>query len=151
VTAHYRGDHYSLDLPNGSMRASAVRLPPDRMRVDLDGVRSTVTVVRDADRLTVISGGRNHLLVLHDPLTEGMQDQVPDNHLTAPMPGSVIAVMVEPGQSVVTGDALMLLEAMKMEHTISAPYDGVVREVRYRAGDQVEEGAELIDLEQDDA
>ena len=64
------------------------------------------------------------------------------------MPGKVIRVLAAPGAKVSKGDALMILEAMKMEHTITAPRDGVVAEVLFGAGDQVNEGAELLKLEE---
>jgi 3-methylcrotonyl-CoA carboxylase alpha subunit len=67
--------------------------------------------------------------------------------LAAPMPGKVIKVMAEAGAKVTKGQALLILEAMKMEHTITAPADGVVKEIHYGAGEQVLEGAELITLE----
>jgi 3-methylcrotonyl-CoA carboxylase alpha subunit len=66
--------------------------------------------------------------------------------LAAPMPGKVIKVMTEAGAKVTKGEALLILEAMKMEHTITAPADGVVKEIHYGAGEQVLEGAELITL-----
>ncbi|WP_290369918.1 acetyl-CoA carboxylase biotin carboxyl carrier protein subunit, partial [Burkholderia vietnamiensis] len=64
--------------------------------------------------------------------------------LTAPMPGKVIAVLVEPGQKVEAGTPLIVMEAMKMEHTIGAPGPGVVAEVLYGVGDQVADGAQLL-------
>jgi len=67
--------------------------------------------------------------------------------LTAPMPGRLIAYMAKPGERVARGQALAVIEAMKMEHTIHAPRDGVVREVLYAAGDQVGEGSELLRLQ----
>ena len=67
--------------------------------------------------------------------------------LTAPMPGRIIKVMAQAGRKVAKGDPLLILEAMKMEHTITAPADGVVKELHYAAGEQVLEGAELIRLE----
>ena len=60
------------------------------------------------------------------------------------MPGRITAVHVADGDSVAAGQALMVLEAMKMEHTIRAPAAGEIERVRYAAGEQVEEGAELI-------
>ncbi len=66
--------------------------------------------------------------------------------LTAPMPGRVMRLLVEPGAKVRRGEPLMVIEAMKMEHTITAPADGVVAAVRFAAGELVEEGAELIAL-----
>jgi 3-methylcrotonyl-CoA carboxylase alpha subunit len=67
--------------------------------------------------------------------------------LTAPMPGKLIAYMAKPGDKVARGQALAVIEAMKMEHTIHAPRDGVVRECLYAPGDQVGEGSELLRLE----
>jgi 3-methylcrotonyl-CoA carboxylase alpha subunit len=63
------------------------------------------------------------------------------------MPGKVIKLMVQAGAQVKKGDGLLILEAMKMEHTITAPADGRVKEIHYAAGEQVLEGAQLITLE----
>jgi 3-methylcrotonyl-CoA carboxylase alpha subunit len=60
------------------------------------------------------------------------------------MPGRIVQVLVEPGAEVRRGASLVILEAMKMEYTISAPADGTIAQVRYAPGDVVEEGAELI-------
>ena len=66
--------------------------------------------------------------------------------LTAPMPGKVVSFSVKAGDKVSKGQALAVMEAMKMEHTIAAPADGVVLEILYVAGDQVAEGAELLKM-----
>ncbi len=66
--------------------------------------------------------------------------------LTAPMPGKVVSFAVKAGDKVSKGQALAVMEAMKMEHTIAAPLDGVVQELLYAPGDQVAEGAELLKL-----
>jgi 3-methylcrotonyl-CoA carboxylase alpha subunit len=63
------------------------------------------------------------------------------------MPGRIAAVAVRPGDKVSRGTTLMALEAMKMEHAITAPADGVVSAINYAVGDLVEDGAELIVLE----
>ena len=65
------------------------------------------------------------------------------------MPGKLIALMVAPGTKVKAGDPLAIMEAMKMEHTISAPVAGEVKQVFYAVGDQVVEGAQLIELAAD--
>lgn len=66
--------------------------------------------------------------------------------LTAPMPGKVVSFAVKAGDKVSKGQALAVMEAMKMEHTIAAPADGVVQEILYAPGDQVVEGAELLKM-----
>ncbi|SEA94590.1 acetyl/propionyl/methylcrotonyl-CoA carboxylase subunit alpha [Paraburkholderia sartisoli] len=70
-----------------------------------------------------------------------------EGRLTAPMPGKVIAVLVEPGTVVEKGTPLIVMEAMKMEHTIGAPAAGTVAEVLYAVGDQVADGAQLLVME----
>ena len=69
--------------------------------------------------------------------------------LLAPMPGQVIAVDVVAGDWVEAGDALLVLEAMKMEHTIRAPRGGRVERVLFAAGERVEEGAPLVEMDAD--
>ena len=64
--------------------------------------------------------------------------------MTAPMPGRITQLMVEPGMSVQRGQPLMIIEAMKMEHTVVAPADGIVEAVWFSAGDQVEEGTVAV-------
>ena len=66
----------------------------------------------------------------------------------APMPGKILAVKVAPGDSVKKGEALIILEAMKMEHEVAAPHDGVVREVLVEVGQQVDTGAVLVVIEE---
>jgi 3-methylcrotonyl-CoA carboxylase alpha subunit len=66
--------------------------------------------------------------------------------LTAPMPSTVVAILKSIGEQVKAGDGLIVLEAMKMEHTIHAPADGILTEIFYSVGAQVNEGAELLCL-----
>ncbi|MFB4203345.1 Acetyl-/propionyl-coenzyme A carboxylase alpha chain [wastewater metagenome] len=144
VTAHYREGHYLLELPGGEVRARG-RLDADGdMRVDLNGVRLTATVVRRGAELTIICDGSSRQLLCHDPLTVGMEDEVQEGSLTAPMPGTVVSVLVSPGDTVSEGQPLMILEAMKMEYTIKATADGVVEHVSHAEGEQVSEGIELL-------
>jgi 3-methylcrotonyl-CoA carboxylase alpha subunit len=84
---------------------------------------------------------------LFDPLAHAADDGAAAGHLTAPMSGAIVAVMVKAGDQVARGAPLIVLEAMKMEHTIVAPAAGVVAGVHFRVGDRVAEGAALVDLE----
>ncbi|HOI52176.1 MAG TPA: acetyl-CoA carboxylase biotin carboxyl carrier protein subunit, partial [Azonexus sp.] len=75
-----------------------------------------------------------------------------DSHgggLTAPMPGKVVALLAQPGQKVDKGTPLLILEAMKMEHTITAPAAGTLKAFCYAAGEQVSDGAALVEFEGD--
>lgn len=66
--------------------------------------------------------------------------------LTAPMPATVVAILKNIGDKVKAGERLVVLEAMKMEHTIYAPSDGILKEIFYTVGSQVNEGQELLAL-----
>ena len=81
---------------------------------------------------------------MHDPLIESEAGEEAAGGLTAPMPGKILAVLTQAGAEVEKGTPLIVMEAMKMEHTIAAPAKGQVKEVLYAVGDQVAEGAALI-------
>jgi 3-methylcrotonyl-CoA carboxylase alpha subunit len=112
----------------------------------LDGVRRHVTVFDHGPETTVFLDRASWRLIEVDPLAPSAGEDPTAGRLTAPMPGRVTQLMVEPGNQVRRGEPLMIVEAMKMEHTITAPADGVVEAVRFGVGDLVEEGAELIAL-----
>ncbi|MBC3934290.1 acetyl/propionyl/methylcrotonyl-CoA carboxylase subunit alpha [Undibacterium sp. CY7W] len=102
------------------------------------------TVVRDGEFFHVFSQGQHSVLQYQDALAHAGETEAEGGRLTAPMPGKIVAVLVKSQQEVKKGDALLIMEAMKMEHTISAPHDGVIDEVLYAVGDQVSEGAQLL-------
>ncbi|MDB5855421.1 MAG: acetyl/propionyl/methylcrotonyl-CoA carboxylase subunit alpha [Herminiimonas sp.] len=112
----------------------------------LAGRRVHGTVVRDGEAFHVFSGEDRIVLQYADPLAHAGEHEGEGGRLTAPMPGKIVAVLVRKGQSVKKGDALLIMEAMKMEHTIAAPGDGLVDEVMFVVGDQVAEGAQLLAL-----
>jgi 3-methylcrotonyl-CoA carboxylase alpha subunit len=85
-----------------------------------------------------------------DPLDVTGEDAVLSGDLTAPMTGKIIAVNTEAGARVRKGDPLVVLEAMKMEHTLHAPADHVVFEVLVRPGDQVDDGAVVVVFDKED-
>ena len=91
--------------------------------------------------------GTHWQLTRVDPLAHAGEEETAAGHLAAPMSGTVVAVIVKAGDKVARGAPLMILEAMKMEHTIVAPADGVVTAVNFGVGDRVTEGADLVDLE----
>ncbi len=115
----------------------------------VDGKPRRARIVNHAAGTSVF-GGRSLTLVPLDPLVRGGVETGAALTLS-PMPGLVKAVFVAAGQAVAAGDRLTILEAMKMEHTLTAARDGQVAEVLVQAGDQVQAGAALIRLEDDDA
>src|SRR5207245_8266655 len=116
------------------------------LAIMLDGVRRPIIVLEGGPETAVFRDGESWRLAEIDPLALGAVEDPTAGRLTAPMPGRVTRLMVEAGDRVQRGQPLMIIEAMKMEHTVGAPADGVVEAVRFAPGDPVEEGAELIVL-----
>jgi 3-methylcrotonyl-CoA carboxylase alpha subunit len=146
VRAHYRGDAFQLDLADGSHAAGAASDGAGGLSIRLDGIASKLRVVRRGDELTLFADGVAHRLLHRDPLAPQAEEELAGGRLTAPMPGRIVQVLVAAGQRVRRGETLLVLEAMKMEHGVTAPADGIVERVDYTVGDLVEEGAELLVL-----
>jgi 3-methylcrotonyl-CoA carboxylase alpha subunit len=95
----------------------------------------------------VFVDGAHRVLVVPDPLAVGGDADDGGGHLRAPMSGTIVAVMAKAGDAVAKSAPLVVLEAMKMEHTIVAPHAGTVSAVNCRVGERVAEGADLVDLD----
>ncbi|HKW23932.1 MAG TPA: biotin/lipoyl-containing protein, partial [Ktedonobacterales bacterium] len=159
--------------PNGQAAAIALHLTPERagafavtfgdesrtyalrvreqggpdIALEIDGhvLRATAMEAQPEEWWAHLAG--ETLCLTHcSPLPLPGASRASNDALTAPMPGQVIGVLVREGQAVAAGDPLMILEAMKMEHTIRAPHDGVVATIHYQPGDQVRAAAVLLDV-----
>jgi 3-methylcrotonyl-CoA carboxylase alpha subunit len=117
----------------------------DALHVRLGGALFSAHAVREASDWHVFCDGEHRRIGLKRPLGEPDADTSAGS-LSAPMPGRVVRVLTRPGAKVAKGEPLVILEAMKMEHTITAPADGTVKEVHFADGEQVLEGAQLITL-----
>ena len=108
-----------------------------------DGTKAWAHVAKVGDVWWVHHSGHIYTLERIEP---GASADEQHGGLVAPMPGTVLEVLVSQGQSVEAGQTLMILEAMKMEHKIVSGHDGIVEAIYYNTGDQVIQGAELISL-----
>lgn len=146
VTIHYRSEAILIDIPGESLPISAAGEIDENgdLFADLDGVRLRTTVVRRDDEMTIMCAGASHHLILDDPAKRASLQEASGGGLKAPMPGKVVAINTLSGETVSRGATLLVLEAMKMEHAITAPADGTVAEIHYGIGEQVEEGVELV-------
>ncbi|MCE9657268.1 MAG: acetyl/propionyl/methylcrotonyl-CoA carboxylase subunit alpha [Burkholderiales bacterium] len=130
------------------MRASGRRALDGDLEATIGGRRFAAAVVAQGEKRHVFIGGRSIVLVHADPLgVAGADHEEEGSGLLSPMPGKVIALLAKPGAAVEKGAPLLVLEAMKMEHTISAPHAGTVKSFRFAAGDQVDEGVELVEFD----
>ncbi|KMW56507.1 Methylcrotonyl-CoA carboxylase biotin-containing subunit [Candidatus Rhodobacter oscarellae] len=143
-----QGGGYLVRLDGGEA-AHHIRREGEDWWID-GGKVSAELVVTGEGHVSVFWGNGYHFTV-PDPLAVAAGDAAGGDVIEAPMPGLVKAVFVEAGQEVRRGDRLAVLEAMKMEHTLTAPRDGDVSEVLVATGAQVEAGAALIQLTEDDA
>jgi 3-methylcrotonyl-CoA carboxylase alpha subunit len=137
---------WKLRLGERDCAAASKPGPDGKLAVILDGIRRQVRVLEHDGELAVFVDGEGWHFTAVDPLAPPAGADIAGGRLTAPMPGRVIQLLVSVGETVRQGQPMMVIEAMKMEHTIAAPRDGIVAAVHYAAGDPVEEGAELIAL-----
>ncbi|MGB3394154.1 MAG: acetyl/propionyl/methylcrotonyl-CoA carboxylase subunit alpha [Stenotrophomonas sp.] len=125
VSGHADGRHFALQVGDRLLRGEHVV---------------------EGNMLYLFTAERPLRFELHDPVADADQPAAEGGGLLAPMPGRVIALLAEPGTRVARGTPLLVMEAMKMEHTLQAPADGTVQGFRVKAGDQVGDGAVLVDF-----
>ncbi len=150
IDVSYTGTGFELELDGQRTHASGDMLPGSQLRADLGGRRINAAVVIAGEKRHVFLHGRGFAFAAVDPLFHAGEGGGAEGGLTAPMPGKVIALVAKAGDKVEKGAPLMILEAMKMEHTIAAPSAGVIKAFRFAVGDQVADGAELLEFESAD-
>jgi 3-methylcrotonyl-CoA carboxylase alpha subunit len=138
---------HQLGLGGRTVLARGTAGANGQLHAQLGERRVHATVVVSAERRHVFFEGSSWPLALLDTLNTGGGGEDVEGGLKAPMPGKVIALIAAVGASVEKGAPLLVLEAMKMEHTISAPKRGTVRAFRCAPGDQVVDGVDLVDFE----
>jgi propionyl-CoA carboxylase alpha chain len=126
---------------------TVVAAAADRVVLERDGLRTAYDVSITGDRIDV-DGPSGHTALERVPRFVDPAAQVAEGSLLAPMPGSVVAVHVRTGDEVTEGQPLLVMEAMKMQHTIAAPRAGTVTELAASVGRQVEAGAVLAVVEE---
>ena len=130
-----------------SLGASGATLHNEQLVIEEHGVRRQHLAIRRAETLYLRWDGDMHSVSLHDPIAAVGASHGQQGGLSAPMNGSVVRVLVAVGQEVDTGAQLVVLEAMKMEHSLRAPHAGVVKALFCEEGEMVSEGTALIEME----
>ena len=147
VSARARGTGLDVELLGRSRRLNWRTVEGGALLVQLDDTEITGRVVRSHRRFDIFAAGEHHVLELDDPLAQEFDARPEAGALVAPMPGRIVAVLVAAGATVEKGAPLLVLEAMKMEHTIAAPFPGRVARICFEPGQQVGEGALLVEFE----
>ncbi|MBS9402272.1 acetyl/propionyl/methylcrotonyl-CoA carboxylase subunit alpha [Halomonas sp. TRM85114] len=137
---------WTLTIGDATLTASLQPLAGDAVAVTLDGHRRRLQARRDGNVVVMVDPrGETRLFWRRiDAIDHGHHEA--ESTLTAPMHGTVVALLVEPGAHVEKGIPLMVMEAMKMEHTMSAPADGHVESFHFQAGDTVGQGDVLLEF-----
>jgi len=145
-----------LEIGNAVLDAGAVLARDGSFRATLGEAVTSARVVRNVandggvDYVVFADGsvgGRSLRLVDPRDVSAAEAAGAPGGGLKAPMPGKIIDFKVKAGEAVTRGQPVVVLEAMKMEHTLVAPSDGTIKKVLYAAGDQVADGADLVEFE----
>jgi 3-methylcrotonyl-CoA carboxylase alpha subunit len=158
----FHGKHHSLELEYAQGHAAAAtvagetRRPLAGVQIDPDTVAARIADRRYHARYCIV-GVHVYLwledeaydFMLDDPRTHEFHATAAVGGLTTPLPGVVVSVPVTVGSKVSAGDVVMVIEAMKMEHTITAPHAGTVKSIHFARGERVPEGSELLELEAD--
>jgi len=144
LLTYQRGGGLWLEVGGSAGPLQIGRFPGGQFEFEFAGQRRTVDVYEEGDTAYVFAPEGASRITTIDRLAHAGEAHAEGGRLTAPMPGKVVSFSVKAGDKVSRGQALAVMEAMKMEHTIAAPADGTVEELLYAPGDQVSEGAELL-------
>ncbi len=140
-----RDGAFHVEVDGESCRVQLLDRGVDEVVLDIDGRRLRFALTLAGDTW-LIHGPAGDVGLVEQPQFPDLHEQIVSGGLVAPMPGNVLATHIDVGDTVTAGQLLLVLEAMKMEHRISAPGDGVVVELRVAEGDQVANGELLIVL-----
>ena len=144
LNLEYRRDGWCMTTQSQQALLNQIAIDQADVSIQIDGRHLSGRVVRDDDRFHVFWQGQHRVISWSDPIAHAGESESEGGRLTAPMPGKIVQLMVDEGTSVEKGAPLLIMEAMKMEHTISAPANGKVEALHYAVGDQVAEGAQLL-------
>ena len=126
--------------------ALIISVDEEHIHCEIDGIAIKALITCFHDEITINSGSGD-LVFKVLPKFIDPNEIIIEGSLTAPMPGKILNINVKKGSSVKAGETLLILEAMKMEHTIKATSDGQVIELYVKTGDQVESGSDLMKIE----
>jgi 3-methylcrotonyl-CoA carboxylase alpha subunit len=147
VIVRYLATGFEIVADGRSYLAEAYRDEDGGLVATLDGLRTRASVLPDNGELLIVTPDRSVRLGLIDPMLSAGDIEPGAGSVTAPMPGKIVQVLVAQGDAVEKNQPLVVLEAMKMEHTLLAPAAGTIGTVHHAVEDTVEEGWELLHFE----
>ena len=151
VVLTYERGGLTLTTPAGTHPVRVNPRPDGRLDVFYGDAKEVVSAVWSGHEVELSTARGSRKLSLADPFAGEDAITADAGHLRAPMPGSVRQLLAPPGTKLKRGEPVLIMEAMKMEHTLSAPGDGTLVAFRCVVGDFVQEGTELVEFEIDGA
>ncbi|MGN6116759.1 MAG: acetyl/propionyl/methylcrotonyl-CoA carboxylase subunit alpha [Nitrobacter sp.] len=147
VTLTYGNGPAQVRIADQDLAFACVPDADGGLSLSLDGLRSHVASVVEGHELYLRT--RNGRFDLHwvDPFGGDDEEQAGEDRIVAPLPGTVVALLAEEGATLEKGAPILTLEVMKMEQTLRAPYAGVLKKIKCKVGDIVQEGVELAEVE----
>ena len=147
VTLHYGNGPATVSTGSGEIALAWFASSGGVLDVTLDGVKSRAAAVVEGHELYLRT--RNGRFELHwvDPFGGETEEQTGEDKIVAPLPGTVVALLAEEGATLEKGAPILTLEVMKMEQTLRAPFAGVLKVIKCKVGDIVQEGVELAEVE----
>ncbi len=146
VALRGRGAHQQAQVNDLAWQAVSTQIEGEHVSVQLPTAREHLHIIAQGEQREVQHGGQRWSLHRINPYAPPQTADSHQGHLRAPMPGTIISVLVAEGATVERGTPLLVMEAMKMEHTITATAAGKVVRIYYKVGDLVKEGAELVEI-----
>ena len=149
VILTYQRHGLTLTTPVGTSPFRIKLRPDGRLDVFFGDAKEVVSAVWSGPEVEISTARGSRKLLLADPFAGEDETAADAGHLRAPMPGSVQQILAAPGAKLNRGEPVLIMEAMKMEHTLRAPADGILIALRCAVGDFVQEGTELVEFEID--
>ena len=148
-TVRYKQQRNGSFLDDNNQIAIINDVTDEFIDIEFANVRRRVNITR-YENLYLVQHDRGHKLIKLLPRFKNEQDLIQKGSLTSPMPGKVTEMNVKVGDNITKGQKLLVMEAMKMNHSISSDRDGIVKEIYVNKGDQLETGTSLLLLKSDD-
>lgn len=146
VLVEHEANRYHLNIAGEKLLISGVLINGHDLTATINDRQLNTTIIQHGNEFTLF-GHQLHACISIQTLETIVSDVSTEGNLTSPMPGMVVSILVTPNEQVSKGTPLLIIEAMKMEHTIHAPHDGVVKQMFFQQGDLVDEGVELLEFE----
>ena len=148
-TVRYKQQRDGSFLDDKNQTAIINDVEDEFIDIEFENVRRRVNITR-YENLYLVQHDRGHKLIKLLPRFKNEQDLIQKGSLISPMPGKVTEMNVKVGDNITKGQKLLVMEAMKMNHSISSDRDGIVKEIYVNKGDQLETGTSLLLLKSDD-